>query len=103
MQNDTIVESYETYGNSKGPVQLLFSMICFHFHFNIKYKRSQRWITYGIAPHTQVILKHYTRGLIEWLCLNSKTIHAYEHDEWNMILLRCFENMSFQCPALVLD
>ena len=31
-QNVTIVESSETYGILKGPVQKLFSMICFHLH-----------------------------------------------------------------------
>ena len=30
--NVTIVESFETYGKLKGPVQKLFSMICFHLH-----------------------------------------------------------------------
>ena len=30
--NVTIVESSETYGKLKGPVQKLFSMICFHLH-----------------------------------------------------------------------
>ena len=31
-QNVTIVESSETYGKLKGPVQKLFSMICFYLH-----------------------------------------------------------------------
>ena len=30
--NVTIVESSVTYGKLKGPVQKLFSMICFHLH-----------------------------------------------------------------------
>ena len=30
--NVTIVESSETYGKLKGPVQKLFSMICFYLH-----------------------------------------------------------------------
>ena len=30
--NVTIVESSETYGKLKGPVQKLFSMSCFHLH-----------------------------------------------------------------------
>ena len=31
-KNITIVENSETYGKLKGPVQKLFSMICFHLH-----------------------------------------------------------------------
>ena len=31
-KNITIVESSDTYGKLKGPVQKLFSMICFHLH-----------------------------------------------------------------------
>ena len=31
-KNVTIVESSETYGKLKGPVQKIFSMICFHLH-----------------------------------------------------------------------
>ena len=30
--NVTMVERSETYGKLKGPVQKLFSMICFHLH-----------------------------------------------------------------------
>ena len=40
--NVTIVGSSESYGKLKGPVQKLFSMICFHFHKVVKIGLKQR-------------------------------------------------------------
>ena len=61
--NVTIIESSETYGKLKGPVQKLFSMICFHLH-KVKFRLKQQKLS-KIAPFPLACLKGYNVTSVE--------------------------------------
>ena len=85
--NVTIVESSETYGKLKGPVQKLFSMICFHLHKVVKFGLKQRKLS-KIAPFSLACLRGLTVTIVE----SSETYAKLKGSVQKLFSMICFRS-----------